>query len=72
MQMLTDASALVAVYNRHDQHHSQAMQTTQNIGAVAVIATLPCFAEASLQLDGRNPGHANTRSHQGGNAAKPK
>ena len=72
MQMLTDASVLVAILSNRDQSHSQAMQTSQYIGYGAVITTFPCFTEASLQLDGRNPRHANTRSDQGDNAAKPK
>lgn len=61
MPILTDASPLVALLSDRDQYHYQAMQTAQKLGPETLITTFPCFTEASLQLDGRNPRHANTK-----------
>lgn len=59
--MLTDTSALVALISSNDQSHKEAIKALQNIGADIIITTFPCFTEASLILDGRNPRRADLR-----------
>lgn len=52
--MLTDASALIALFHSHDNDHDKAMKVTRQRPDEPLVTTLPCFTEATRLVSGRN------------------
>lgn len=59
--MLTDASALIAFFNSHDNNHEAATGAVARYPHEIFITTLPCFAETTRQVSGKNPQQQDLR-----------
>ena len=54
MQMLTDASALIALVNPQDQHHQSAQTAADKLAQEPLVTTIQCFTETTRLASGRN------------------
>lgn len=52
--MLTDASALVALLNPHDQYHQPALNAVAKSYEDPLVTTIQCFTEATRMVSGKN------------------
>ena len=52
--MLTDASALLALFHSDDNDHDKAIKAPAQSPDEPLVTTLPCFTEATRLVSGRN------------------
>ena len=62
--MLSDAGALVALFNDQDQYHQAAIEALNQRPTPTLLTTLPCFTETAQQISSRNPRQPKTNLYR--------